>query len=247
MYRTTVEGPRLEDTWTDHPPDTLASASPPVDSRRHAFPHPHLLRRAQIAREMKAATAAAAAAAATSGNITEGDGVGLEDSKDQTMVDEAKLDAEATAISMAAAASDQVGLQITSEMKAGTSLAARYTPPHLRSKGLAAYLPSLQLSSPCVPFRISHAWCTDNDPIAESARHTVATAAMEATRAKAELETNAIKLNTGFHFGEKPFGFPTTCTVGGKGLELKIDHAALTVKVGTPPAEAKFKDTLHVA
>ena len=38
-------------------------------------------------------------------------------------------------------------------------------------------------------------------PIAESARHTVATAAMEATRAKAELETNAIKLNTGFHFG----------------------------------------------
>ena len=91
---------------------------------------------------MEAATAAAAAAATSA--------------------------AEATAISIAAAASDQVGLQITSEMKAGTvhptsvrkdrkvsppgtSLNARYTPPHLRSKGLAAYPPSLQLSSPCVP------------------------------------------------------------------------------------------------
>ena len=94
MYRTTVEGPRLEGTWKDHPPDTQVSASPPVDSRRHGFPHLHLLRRAQIAREMEAATAAAAAAATSA--------------------------AEATAISIAAAASDQVGLQITSEMKAGT-------------------------------------------------------------------------------------------------------------------------------
>ena len=59
---------RLEDTWKDHPPDTLVSVSPPVDSRRH-----------------------------------------------------------------------------------GTFPAGRYTPPHLRSKGLAAYPPSLQLSSPCVP------------------------------------------------------------------------------------------------
>ena len=34
-----VTDPRLEDTWKDHPPDTLVSVSPPVDSRRHGtFP-----------------------------------------------------------------------------------------------------------------------------------------------------------------------------------------------------------------
>ena len=33
MYRTTVKDPRLEDTWKDHPPDILVSASPPVGGK----------------------------------------------------------------------------------------------------------------------------------------------------------------------------------------------------------------------
>ena len=117
MYRTTVEGPRLEDTWKDHPPDTLVSASPPVDSRRHGtFPH--------------------------------------------------------------------------------LPLAARYTPPHLRSKGLAAYPPPLQLSSPCVPSCISPAWCTDNGDMSN------------------------------FHFGEKPFGISTTVGGKGLVAETELKGKA---------------------
>ena len=45
----------------------------------------------------------------------------------------------------------------------GTSLAASYAPPHLRSKEVAAYPRSLPLSLPCAPFGISHACCTDNE------------------------------------------------------------------------------------
>ena len=55
MYRTTVQDPRLKDTWKDHPPDILVSASPPVGSKGFiagGFPHQHLLLRA---RERRAA------------------------------------------------------------------------------------------------------------------------------------------------------------------------------------------------
>ena len=48
-------------------------------------------------------------------------------------------------------------------MAASEKVADRKVYPVYRSKGVAAYPPSLQLSLPCVPSCISHAWCTDND------------------------------------------------------------------------------------
>ena len=72
------------------------------------------------------------------------------------------------------------------------------------------------------------------EALAADATEALSVAAMEATRAKAELETNANQVNTGFHFGEKPFGIPTT--VGGKGL---IAETEVKAKAGAAKATVR--------